>query len=355
MASGIATIDGRLCAARRGVACALVSCAGLLAAMPASAATRYVASSRSLARVAATARPGTVVIIRPGTYAGFAIRRSGRRGHPIVFRAGGAVTIVGAGGKAGGVPAGIALDGVHDVAIEGFTVRGVGGTYSAGIGVNGGARIVVRGDVVVGNQAFGVHFADTKAFKLLGSRLLHNGTGVQVDRAATGLISRNQIGVNDHMIVNDSQPGNDRGANGIVFYKTTGGIRVVANRIWGNRARSHDYGWDGGAFEIYAASGVTMSRNTLVNNANALETGTDGGDCNANRFLSNSVRGRPSRRSAGLSQGLILRCSRNMKVVGNTLVGLDTFAFYVDRNGGAFAGSIAGLQMRRNRVIALHK
>jgi outer membrane immunogenic protein len=38
---------------------------------------------------------------------------------------------------------------------------------------------------------------------------------------------------------------------------------------------------------------------------------------------------------------------------GNTLVGLDSFAFYVDRNGGAFAGSIAGLQMRRNRVIAL--
>jgi hypothetical protein len=327
----------------------------MLAALPASAATRYVSTSRSLAHVAATARPGTVVVIRPGTYAGFAITRSGRRGHPIVFRAGGPVTIVGAGGKAGGVPAGIALDGVHDIAIEGFTVRGVAGTYSAGVGVNGGARIVVRRDVLLGNQAFGAHFSDTRAFKLLGSRILHNGTGVQVDRTATGLISRNQIGVNDHMIVNDARQGNDRGANGIVFYRTTGGVRVVANRIWGNRARSHDYGWDGGAFEIYGASGVTMSRNTLLNNANALETGTDGTDCNGNRFLSNTVRGRPSRRSAGLSQGLILRCSRNMQVVGNTLVGLDSFAFYVDRNGGAFAGSVAGLQMRRNRVIGLHK
>jgi hypothetical protein len=355
MASGIATMNGQPCAARRGVVCAFVACAAMLAAVPASAATRYVSTSRSLARIAAAARPGTVVVIRAGTYRGFTIRRSGRRGHPIVFHAAGAVTIVGAGGKAGGVPAGIAMEGVHDVVVEGFTVRGVAGTYAAGVGVEGGLRITVRGNVLASNQAFGVHFDGTRVFRLVGNRILHNGTGVQVDRAASGLIRANQIGVNDHMIVNDAQQGNDRGANGIVFYRTTGSVKVIGNRIWGNRARSHDYGWDGGAFEIYGASGVTMSRNVLANNANALETGTDGANCANNRFLSNTVRGRPSRHSPGLSQGLILRCSLLMKVIGNTLVGLDSFAFYVDRNGGAFAGSVAGLQMRRNRVIALHK
>ena len=57
-----------------------------------------------------------------------------------------------------------------------------------------------------------------------------------------------------------------RGANALVFYQTTGPIRVTGNRIWGNRAPSYDYGWDGGAFEIYGASGVRMTGNTLYDN-----------------------------------------------------------------------------------------
>jgi hypothetical protein len=52
-------------------------------------------------------------------------------------------------------------------------------------------------------------------------------------------------------------------------------LLVTQNRIWGNRAASDDYVWDGGAFSIFGASRVTISENTIWDNENVLETGTE--------------------------------------------------------------------------------
>ena len=45
-----------------------------------------------------------------------------------------------------------------------------------------------------------------------------------------------------------------------------GHVTVSGNRIWGNRAVSSDWGYDGAAFSIYAASNWTISDNVTWNN-----------------------------------------------------------------------------------------
>jgi hypothetical protein len=126
-------------------------------------------------------------------------------------------------------------------------------------------------------------------------------------------------------------------------------VRATANRIWGNRARSFDYGWDGGAFEIYAASHLTIDRNNVADNENVLETGTDGArQCVGNRFLFNLAVGAPTQ---GRAMGMILRCARGMLIANNTFNALQLFTFCIE-NGGAFAGSIKGMRIVNNIAIA---
>ena len=77
-------------------------------------------------------------------------------------------------------------------------------------------------------------------------------------RAAQGV--QDAVINNTGMVVNDAAPGTDWGAVGISFLRTTGPLVARGNTIHGNRAPSMDYGYDGGAFEIYAraASGTRI-------------------------------------------------------------------------------------------------
>jgi hypothetical protein len=152
------------------------------------------------------------------------------------------------------------------------------------------------------------------------------------------------------MVVDDDLPDNDRGANGMVFYRSTGPTIAEGNRIWGNRALSHDYGYDGGAFEIYAASGLTIRDNVAWNNENVVETGTDGSlPCARNSFTGNVAYGGVRN---GPAMGLILRCASEMVVSGNTFDDLDRFVFDVIAAAGNFGGSVEGLRITRNIAVS---
>jgi parallel beta-helix repeat protein len=302
---------------------------------------------RTLQKAANAVPAGGTVYIRGGTYGGFTMTRSGTTSAEITFTEypGEVAVISGSGGPAKVVQ----LSAVHDVTISSLTVQGAPSQYGAGIYVeNGSHDITVQGNTLQENRSFGVKVLGSSNVAIKFNSIRRNETGIEISGGGSGVvIAGNSISANDRMIVNDATAWNDRGANAISFYRTTGPITVSQNTIYGNRAASHDYGFDGGAFEIYAASGLTITNNVMWDNENVLETGTDGTDCANNTFTRNVAFKGPTTSVAGPSMGLILRCAENMLVANNTLHRLDKFAFDVSLAGG-FASSIDGLRIMNN-------
>lgn len=301
---------------------------------------------RTLQRAVDRARPGTTVYVRGGQYAGFQVTRSGRPGKPITIKAYSphgrpVISQLGEGRNV------IELRRVHDVILDGLTVTGAPDQWGAGVRIDASSAIRVMRMTLVRNRSYGIKVKDSRDVRVTRNRITRNETGVELSREGEGVvIAGNDIFRDDRLIISDPEPGNDRGANGTVFHKTTGRIRVTGNRIWGNRGRSHDYGHDGGAFEVYAASDLEISRNVVWDNENVMETGTDGSaPCAHNRFFRN-VAYAGGRLPSG---GLILRCASDMLVANNTLAGLDRFAFDVtadDPSLRRFGRRVADRQQR---------
>jgi parallel beta-helix repeat protein len=337
-----------------GLPAAVVATLAACAAPVAAAVTRVVAPTgrnawpgtaakpwRTLQYAADHAVPGMTVIARPGRYAPFVLRHAGGPGAPIVIRGAGAVI---AGGRAN---AGATLFGVHDVVLRGFVITGLRGAFTYAVRVVGGARVTVAGNRVAANAGFGVYVDGSAGFAVSGNVIVGNGTGVEIANRTSGAVVGNGIANNTKMITNTPRCCDDRGANGVVLYRTTGPVRVTQNRIHGNRARSFDYGWDGGAFEIFEASGVTIDHNVVWDNENVLETGTGGRPCTGNSFFRNVAYGAVTR---GRALGMILRCAAGMLVANNTFSGIQGFAFDV-AGSGPYAGSIAGLRVVNNIAV----
>ena len=163
----------------------------------------------------------------------------------------------------------------------------------------------------------------------------------------TSCIEDNRIHDNDSMIVDDPAPDNDYGANGIVWHKVTGATVAVGNQLWGNRASSHDYGTDGGAFEIWGSSNVEIEGNVAWDNDNVVETGSDGPECRNISFRRNVAY------AVNFGVGLILRCASDSLIANNVFDGLRNYAFELsDRSSGtSFARSIDGLRIVDNIVV----
>ena len=305
---------------------------------------------RTLQKAANTIPAGGTVYLRNGTYPGFTMSRSGTSTAEITFTEypGETATISGTGGPWKVV----ALNGVHDVTISNLTVQNAPAQYGAGIYIENGAyNVTVINNVLENNRSFGIKVVGSTWVTIQDNVIRKNETGIEISGAGEGvLIHSNRIYSNDRMIVNDATAWNDRGANAISFYRTTGTVTATSNTIYGNRAASHDYGFDGGAFEVYASSNLVIRANTLWDNENVLETGTDGTNCSNNKFTRNVAYRGATTSVAGPSMGMILRCAKDMLVANNTLVGLDKFAFDVSLAGG-FAGSIDGLKIHNNIAV----
>jgi parallel beta-helix repeat protein len=93
------------------------------------------------------------------------------------------------------------------------------------------------------------------------SRVFHNGYGIFLLGSGRGVVvAHNEIHDNDAIIRNTPRPGDDFGAVGVglMNVRSNPGAQIYANRIYSNSAPSHDYNTDGGAFELYNSSHVSI-------------------------------------------------------------------------------------------------
>jgi parallel beta-helix repeat protein len=300
---------------------------------------------RTLQKAATAVPAGANVYVRGGTYVGFSMTRAGSASAWITFQPYGTEGVVVAGDSSHTKV--IDLNGAHYVRIRGLTVTGAPNQWGAGIFVeNSASWIEILGNVSYNNRSFGVKIASSTNVTVRGNEIRKNETGIEVSYGGTGVvIDGNDIHDNDRMVVNTIGGNDDRGANAIVLHHTSGPLTVSNNRMWNNRAVSYDYGFDGGAVEIYAASGAAIVDNTMWNNQNVVETGTDGTPCDGNEFARNVAYGGTK---TGPTMGLILRCASNMVVANNTFDELDRFVFDITATATAFGGSIDGLTIRNN-------
>jgi hypothetical protein len=309
---------------------------------------------QTLQKAANTVASGTTVYVRGGTYVGFKMIRSGTSSAPIVFTEypGETATVVGD----SSLTKVIWVSAAHDITISNLTVQDAPAQWGGGIYIDSASyRITAKGNLLQNNRSFGLKVLNSTLVTVQNNSITKNETGIEVSGSGDGVvISGNRIWANDRMVVNTPCSTNcydDRGAVGISFYKTTGYITASGNQIWGNRANDYDYGQDGGAFEIYAASNLTITGNTLWDNENVFETGTDGGLCSNNTFTRNIAYKGTTTSVAGPSMGVLLRCAANMLVANNSFYGLDTFVYDISVAGG-FAGSIDGLRIENNVSVA---
>jgi hypothetical protein len=236
---------------------------------------------KSLAKVtAATFRPGTRVLLRRGSTfgKGFTLAESGRLGAPITvstYGAGAAPVITGGGARG----ACVLLSGSWLV-LDGITADRCG--YS-GIGVSGDHDTVRN------------------------TRVSHHATGIYVKSGSDyGTYTANTLVDNNIENVNTPSPGgDDSGAFGFLIH---GDHNMFSrNTVRGSVARSYDWVWDGGAFEIYDGDHNTITGNLAVDNNNFSELGHSKKQSAVvgNVFTRNTIRATCA--SCSEARGLIVR------------------------------------------------
>src|SRR5262249_21099345 len=159
---------------------------------------------------------------------------------------------------------------------------------------------------------------------------------------------------NDHLLVNTkgtncgtaqaSGCGDDNGANAIQFFKTTGASMTSGNTVHGNWGPSYDYTVDGGAFEIYGASDITIKNNTHYDTLSTQEPGTNKPvagvtqqPCPNNKIIDNTFWGgmtQAEHDAGAVSPGIIIRCAQNMLIANNTFENMDWWVFDFSQNSG---------------------
>jgi parallel beta-helix repeat protein len=306
---------------------------------------------RTLQHAANQAPSGATVIVRAGRYSGFTLTRSGTADDPTIFRAADGTRPIVDGALGGRVDT-IKLSAVHDVRIVGLEITGSQGGNFSGAGLrteNGSTRIAIVDNVIHENHSYGIHVHRSTHVTIRDNDIHHNEQGVQISYEGGGTqILDNRIHHNVYMVRNTPGGNDDTGAVGIGFVRSTGHVLAAGNRVWGNRATSSDYTWDGSAFEIYGASNVEIVDNLAWDNENVLESGTDPGGnppCANNVFARNVAYGATT---AGRNWGMFLRCARDMVVAHNTFHDLDGFVFSIGADSGTYSGAIDGLVVVNN-------
>jgi acid phosphatase len=184
------------------------------------------------------------------------------------------------------------------------------------------------------------------ASALQSSELTDNAEALEIQGASANLvIASNRIHDNDQFWATD------RSYTGINVAFASGPITIRDNEISGNHAPSGAPP-DGVGIEVYGSTGLAITSNQLVDNADALETGTDAvADLCGLSFTGNVVY--KTTTMPVEAHGLILRCAQDSTVANNTFDGLDRFAIdIIDGTSGApFGGSIARLSVHDNVFV----
>jgi len=265
----------------------------------AAAGTSPAAAWRTLARVnSAALLAGQVVAFKRGaTFPGqLIVRRAGNAGSPIVF------TAYGTGERpildAGGAPDVVQVTyRASHVTIDGLLLRNA---VNAGVSLEAGAQHV----------------------RVSGCEITATGAGVS-SADAYNTITGNHI--HDlKMIVSDDAPDNDYGAMGVNLANAHYN-EVSYNRFVRCRAPSVDYGFDGGAIELWESNtGVSIHHNRAEGCNGFVEVGGTG--------------------SATVS---------DVTLAYNVIVGAHTNALNVIHlSGGNAVGTVRGLRFENNTVAA---
>ena len=297
---------------------------------------------------AADTATGTVWI-RAGTYAPFTLRRNG-------------LTFSSYPRETARISSTTAKDMIYVLKVNGATFENLsvqGGIQVGGSGIDvaSSSNIVIKNNVVNSevstNKGFGIRTWYSTNVTISNNNIYNQAAGIQVSYTSDGdQVLDNTIHDNNRMIVNTASPTNDdHGANGVIFLETTGATLASGNQLYGNRAASHDYGYDGSAFEIYGASNVTITDNRMWNNKQVMETGTDGRNCNDITFTRNVAWSATTVK--GYARGVLLACASNSLVAFNTLDGFDISDVSIVYNAGyKYQGSLSGLKVEDNVLIS---
>jgi parallel beta-helix repeat protein len=294
--------------------------------------------------------PGNTVWVEPGTYAGFNVRRPGGPGQPLTVAARDPGTAI---IKPAGDGSTVELEGAANVDLVNLVIEGPTSGMLDAVRIVNSSGITIEGCIVRGSTGgFGIEVRFSANVTIRDNDILHNAIGIRLygegdpESVHDVLIEGNRIHDSDSMVVNDTAPNNDYGANGIVWHKVAGSTIARGNQIWASQAPSRDYGQDGGAFEIWGSSNAQIVGNVVWDNENVLETGSDGPECSNITFTRNIAY------AVNFGVGLILRCARDTLIANNVFDRLRSYVFELsDRSGGNdFATSIDGLRIENNIV-----
>ena len=251
-----------------------------------------------------------------------------------------------AGGSGAVVTTPIEIAWVGSATLRGLTVTTGSATPGlAGLEVRDSSGVLLEGLTVTGNS-WGVELDHVTNATLRDSELTDNADALEVRYdGASVLITGNHIHDNGRFWATD------RSSTGVAFSYVTGPLTFSGNSIHGNHAPVGQPA-DGVGIEVYASSGLTISGNTLYDNLDALETGTDTAQTPCGLAFTGNVVYKSSL-ATGDARGMILRCASGSLVANNTFDGLDTYAVEVVDGtlGTPFGGSIAGLAVRDNIVV----
>jgi parallel beta-helix repeat protein len=246
---------------------------------------------------------------------------------------------------------------VNGATFENLSVQGGIQVGGSGFDVASSSNVVIRDNTINSsvstNHGFGIRTWYSTNVTISQNDISQQAAGIQVSYTADGVkVLDNTIHDNNRMIVNTTSPTNDdHGANGVIFLETTGQTLASGNQLYGNRAASHDYVYDGSAFEIYGASDVTITDNTMWNNKQVMETGTDGRACNDITFTRNVAWSATTVK--GYARGVLLACASNSLIAFNTLDGFDISDISIVYNAGyKYQGSLSGLKVVDNVLLS---
>jgi parallel beta-helix repeat protein len=327
---------------------------------------------RTIAKATASAPAGSNIFVLGGTYDPFTVTKSGQTvtayaaSQPVYIKGKSGVqdvvrinasgvtlsnmTVYGcvpnsnpSGGFEDNGSSGVRInDGANNVSVKGMTIRDGKGTNSYGL--------------AFGCYGILVHKADGSIIS--GNTITGNGQGIFMNGGGSGAQITNNV-IRDNNVIIRNTPGNndDFGGGGVSFDHLTAlpGPTASGNTLTNNIGKSSDYGTDGGAFEIYNASNVTMTGNTIGNNENVLETGTfPGGDCKNNTFSNNTVSGKSAGSTLDWSKGMILRCATGMVINANNFTEVDWWVFDIEA-GDQFSSGVKGLTITNNQISQWQK
>lgn len=205
---------------------------------------------------------------------------------------------------------------------------------------------------------YGIRNYQTGKVTVIGGEWAHLAVGVSWERGGAGsVVDGVDIHDIDHMVVNDTTPGTDTGANPFAFYHAVGPITVRRNTIRNIRAASADYGADGSAFEFFGSGtgGVLIENNEVHDSLLIAETGKAAGDADydAVTFRGNRFYGKPNFTPANSTQacnGLYLRSAKNWVIEDNEFHDLDWWVLGFDYSSSQYSGAVSNIVARRNKV-----